>query len=547
LRQGTAPDYYFLPDSPQALPPGVAVTPAINETGKKETAAGQISPEAQNQGGERQNHTKVQPGDLKHNQHGAQNNDIDPAPIEVPPAERPLGLVEQGSGHVPSSETELNRSVTETPPAVPLPPDATTPGFYFLPTAEPAELPVPEDNQGEQPLQLPRDGFDVEAVRRDFPILRQRVHGKPLIWMDNAATSQKPQSVLDAERAFYERDNSNVHRGAHTLAARATNAYEDAREKIQRFLGASSAKEIIFVRGTTEGINLIAQTFGRSRVSAMDEIVLTTLEHHSNLVPWHMLAQEQGAVLKVAPISDRTRIVALSHVSNVLGTVLPIKTMAEMAHRYGATVVVDGAQSVPHFRTNVQELGADFFVFSGHKLFGPTGIGALYGKAALLEQMPLWQGGGNMIKSVSFEEISYNDIPGKFEAGTGSLAAAVGLGSAIDYLNQIGFEAAAKHEEALMAYAMSAMAAIPGLRQIGTAADKVSTLTFTLESISPEDMARFLDREGIAVRSGHHCAQPTMKRFGVASAVRPSLAFYNTFGEVDALIEAILKAKQQLS
>ncbi|NEP36577.1 MAG: cysteine desulfurase [Moorea sp. SIO3B2] len=472
-----------------------------------------------------------------------------------------LSILEEGAGHIPLSEADLHQSLTEPPAAVPLPP-GSTPKFYFLPDSKPAESSSSKPSTDQQTSQLPQDSFDVEAVRRDFPILHQQVHGKPLIWMDNAATSQKPQSVIDTLSQFYEQDNSNVHRGAHTLAARSTNAYEDAREKIQRFLGASLAKEIVFVRGTTEGINLVAQTYGRKHVKAGDEIVLTTLEHHSNIVPWQMLAQEKGALLKVAPISDqgeilleeyqkllsdRTRIVALSHVSNVLGTVLPIKTMAAMAHRHGATVVVDGAQSVPHFRTNVQDLGADFYVFSGHKLFGPTGIGALYGKAALLKEMPPWQGGGNMIESVSFEKTTFNDIPAKFEAGTGNLAAAVGLGAAIDYINQIGFEAAAKHEEALMAYATAAMAAIPGLRQIGTAAGKVSTLSFTLKNISSEDMGKFLDSEGIAVRAGHHCAQPTLKRFGLTSTVRPSLAFYNTFGEVDKLIAAIKKAKHQLS
>lgn len=441
-------------------------------------------------------------------------------------------------------------------------PSGSPSGFYFLPESQSAESTSPKVPQQDQPLSLPQDSFDVETVRQDFPILHQQVNGKPLIWMDNAATSQKPQMVIETLSQFYKQDNSNVHRGAHTLAARATNAYEDAREKIQRFLSASSAQEIVFVRGTTEGINLIAQTHGRKRVQAGDEIVLTTLEHHSNIVPWQMLAQEKGAVLKVVPISDsgeilleeyekllndRTRIVSLSHVSNVLGTVLPIKTMAAMAHRYGATVVVDGAQSVPHFRPNVQELGADFYVFSGHKIFGPTGIGALYGKAALLEEMPPWQSGGNMIQSVSFEKTTFNEIPAKFEAGTGNLAAAVGLGAALDYLDQINFAAAAKHEEALMSYATAAMSAIPGLRPIGTAAGKVSTLSFVFKDISSEKMGKFLDREGIAVRAGHHCAQPTLQRFGVTSTVRPSLAFYNTFGEVDRLITAIKKAQHQLS
>lgn len=448
--------------------------------------------------------------------------------------------------------------VTSQTPALPL---GNAADFYFLPDSKSTNASTTAITKERQPSLVAQDGFDVEVVRQDFPILHQQVHGKPLIWMDNAATSQKPQSVIDVLSQFYERDNSNVHRGAHTLAARATNAYEDAREKVQRFLGASLAEEIVFVRGTTEAINLVAQTHGRKRIQPGDEILLTTLEHHSNIVPWQMLAQEKDAILKVAPINDRgeiileafetlltdrTRIVALSHVSNVLGTVLPIKTLTAMAHRHGATVVVDGAQSVPHFRPNVQDLGVDFYAFSGHKIFGPTGIGVLFGKAALLRQMPPWQGGGNMIESVSFEKTTFKDSPAKFEAGTGNLAAAVGLGAALDYLNQIGFEAAAAHEAALMTYATDQLAAIPGLRQIGTAPGKVSTLSFVLQNILPAEIGKFLNSEGIAVRAGHHCAQPTLKRFGVTSTVRPSLAFYNTFGEVDTLIAAIKKAKNQL-
>lgn len=549
LTQEGETDYYFLADVSSMLTPSSSEVPGSTLPEIDQTPTEKFVPETEKQGRHGQDRAS---GDLN----SMEALEEQSATEFMPHLMGQLDFLAQSASHLPKSETDLHEFVTARPIAVPTP-TGSTPDFYFLPKSKP--LGASAEQEG---AQMPIDGFDVEAVRRDFPILHQKVHGKPLIWMDNAATSQKPQIVIDTLSRFYERDNSNVHRGAHELAARATNAYEDAREKIQRFLGASLAQEIIFVRGTTEAINLVAQSYGRKRIGAGDEIVLTTLEHHSNIVPWQLLAQEKQAVLRVAPISDRgeillseyekllsqrTRIVALSHVSNVLGTVLPIKTMTEMAHRYGAVVVVDGAQSVPHFRTNVQELGADFYALSGHKLFGPTGIGALYGKASLLKEMPPWQGGGNMIDQVTFEKTTFNDIPAKFEAGTGNLAAAVGLGAAIDYLNQIGLEAATRHEEALMAYATEAMATIPGLRQIGTAAGKVSTLSFVLDNISPENIGKFLDHEGIAVRAGHHCAQPTMERFGVSGTVRPSLAFYNTFGEVDALIAAINKAKNQLS
>jgi cysteine desulfurase/selenocysteine lyase len=420
--------------------------------------------------------------------------------------------------------------------------------FYFLPDSAPPVTPTGASHI-----------FHVQRVRRDFPALNQKVHGKPLIWLDNAATSQKPQSVIDAMVDYYKRDNSNVHRGVHSLAERATDAYEGAREKVRQFLGAGSAREIIFVRGATEGINLVAQTYGRKYVESGDEIVLSTLEHHSNIVPWQLLCQEKDAVLRVAPINDRgeiileeyekllgprTRLVAISHVSNSLGTIIPVRAMTEMARRYGAHVLVDGAQAIPHFRVNVQALNSDFYVFSGHKLFGPTGIGVLYGKADLLEDMPPWQGGGSMIDTVTFEKTTYNQIPYKFEAGTPIIAGAVGLGAAIDYLNQIGFEAAAAYEQELMSYAMDALAAIPGLRQIGTSEHKIGVLSFILEGIRPEDLGAYLDREGIAVRAGHHCAQPTMKRFNVTSTVRPSLALYNTCEEIDALAAAITRAKK---
>jgi len=418
--------------------------------------------------------------------------------------------------------------------------DASTSRFYFLPAAAASGPPAA--------------AFDIEAVRRDFPALNQRVHGKPLIWLDNAATTQKPRAVIDAVSRFYERDNSNVHRGAHTLAVRAAEAYEEARRKVQKFLGASSPNECVFVRGTTEGINLVAQAFGRENIGHGDEIVLTTLEHHSNIVPWQMLAKEKCAVLRVVPITDsgevlldevakligpRTKIVAVSHVSNVLGTILPVQPIAELAHRQGARVLIDGAQAVAHIPVNVQQLDADFYVFSGHKLFAPTGVGVLYAKEELLRAMPPWQGGGNMIRKVSFEETTYNDPPAKFEAGTGVMGEAVGLGAAIDYVSRIGLEAMAAYEGALTSYAMGLLSTVPGLRMIGTVPDKVGVLSFILDGVPSEEVGRKLDLEGIAVRAGHHCAQPTMARYGVPSMVRPSLAFYNTPQEIDALVQAL--------
>ncbi len=407
----------------------------------------------------------------------------------------------------------------------------------------------------------PTANFHVQAIRQDFPILRQEVHGKTLIWLDNAATTQKPQAVIDALSRFYECDNSNIHRGVHTLADRATDAYERAREKAQNFIGARDSQEIIFVRGTTEAINLVAQSYGRKYIRQGDEIVVTIMEHHANIIPWQMLCQETGAVLRVAPCDDRgeilldeyaallnrkTALVALTQVSNVLGTVNPVGVMTQMAHGVGARVLVDGAQSVPHLPVDVQALNCDFLAFSGHKLFAPTGIGVLYGKAEVLDMMPPWQGGGNMIQDVTFERTIYNTLPHKFEAGTGNIADAVGLGAAIDYLERIGFHAAMQHEEALLAYGMKRLSDIPGLRLIGTAPHKVSVLSFVLDGISDEEMGRRLDQEGIAVRAGHHCAQPVLRRFGLESTVRPSLALYNTFEDIDALVAAILKVKQSL-
>jgi len=396
--------------------------------------------------------------------------------------------------------------------------------------------------------------LDVETIRRDFPALRQTVHGKPLIWMDNAATTQKPQAVIDAVSRFYTRDNSNIHRAAHALAARATDAYERAREQVRAFLNASAAREIVFVRGTTEGINWVANVFGRSRLGDGDEILLTTLEHHANIVPWQMVARATGARIRVVPVNDRgevlldeyqrllgprTRLVGLVHACNSLGTILPVEEMTRMAKQQGARVLIDGAQSVAHIPVNVQELGCDFYVFSGHKLFGPTGIGAVYATPELLDGLPPWQGGGNMIRDVTFEHTTYADPPARFEAGTPNIADAVGLRAAIEYVQRIGLSAIARHEHALLRQATEGLSAIPGLRLIGTAAHKVGVLSFVLDGHSPEEIGKRLDREGIAVRAGHHCAQPSLRRFGVEATVRPSLAFYNTHGEVEKLIEAL--------
>lgn len=396
--------------------------------------------------------------------------------------------------------------------------------------------------------------FDVEAVRRDFPIFRQKVNGRPLVWLDNAATTQKPQAVIDRLVRYYETENSNVHRAAHELAARATNAYEAARAKVQEFLGAAQKEEIIFTRGTTESINLLAQTLGNQIVGRDDEIVITHIEHHSNIVPWQHLAARTGARLRVAPVNDRgeidldayerllgsrTKIVAMTHVSNALGTIVPVREMTASAHRHGARVLVDGAQSTPHFPIDVQDIGCDFLALSGHKLFGPTGIGVLYGRKDLLDSMPPWQGGGNMIQDVTFEKTTYNPAPMKFEAGTAILAGAIGLGAAIDYLNHIGFDRAAAYEHSLFLYASDALQRVPGLKMVGNAREKAGVLSFVLAGAQPEAIGEALNREGIAVRTGHHCAQPALRRFGYERTVRPSLAFYNTRDEVDLLVHTL--------
>lgn len=426
------------------------------------------------------------------------------------------------------------------------------PEYYFLTEGAPRE-------KGGGPGVGPASGellsaFEIEAIRRDFPALHQRVNGRPLVWLDNAATTHKPQAVIDATSRFYGRDNSNIHRAAHTLAARSTELFEAGREKVRQFLGAADAREIVFLRGATEAINLVAQSYGGKNVGAGDEILLTRMEHHANIVPWQLLAQRTGAVLRVAPMNDRgelileefakllggrTKLVAVTHVSNALGTINPIEQIIPLAHAQGVPVLVDGAQSTPHLPVNVQALDADFYVFSGHKVFGPTGVGVLYGKSALLESMPPWQGGGHMIRDVTFERTVYQHAPEKFEAGTPDIAGVVGLGAAIDYLFQIGIPALAAYEHSLLEYAAHALSGVPRLRPVGTALHKASVLSFVIPGLSNESIARHLDKRGVAVRAGHHCAQPAHRHFGLESTVRPSLAFYNNHADIDALVDAL--------
>jgi cysteine desulfurase/selenocysteine lyase len=401
-----------------------------------------------------------------------------------------------------------------------------------------------------------KPSFDVERIREEFPILRTEVHGHPLVYLDNAATSQKPQAVIDALVRYYEGENANIHRGVHYLSQIATEAFEQARETVRAFVNAAHAREIIFTRGTTEAINLVAQTYGRVHVGAGDEVLITAMEHHSNIVPWQMLCEEKGAKLRVAPMNDEgellveefekllgpwTKVVAVSHVSNALGTINPLKRMIAAAHAKGIPVVVDGAQAVPHIAVDVQALDADFYAFSGHKMYGPTGIGVLYGKTALLEAMPPYQGGGDMISSVTFEKTTYNKLPHKFEAGTPDMAGVAGLKAAIEFMNRVGIEKIAAHEHELLEYATEVMGALPGVRLIGTAREKASVLSFVLEDVHPHDIGTILDQQGIAVRTGHHCAQPVMERFGIPATVRASFAAYNTKAEVDALARGIRK------
>jgi len=405
----------------------------------------------------------------------------------------------------------------------------------------------------------PSSGFDVGRVRRDFPILARTVHGKPLVYLDSAATAQKPHAVIDAERQYYEMENANVHRGVHHLSETATQLYEGARAKIRDFLGAAHEREIIFVRGATEGINLVAQSYGRSTLRAGDEIIISAMEHHSNIVPWQMLCEQTGAKLRVVPIdndgalyldqyekllSHKTKMVALVHVSNALGTINPIKQMIEMAHGWDVPVLIDGAQAVPHTRVDVRDLDADFYTFSGHKLFASTGIGVLYGKAERLEAMPPYQGGGDMISLVTFEKTHYNVLPYKFEAGTPHIAGAIGLGAAIDYLNAVGLSAIEAYEHELLVHGTKVLTDIGGVELIGTAREKAAVLSFTIAGVHPHDIGTILDRDGIAIRAGHHCAMPVMQRFGVPATARASLAFYNTIEELDVLAAAVRRVKE---
>lgn len=405
-------------------------------------------------------------------------------------------------------------------------------------------------------------GFDVERIREDFPVLRQTVNGKPLVYLDNGASSQVPQVVIDRGSIYLEDEHSNIHRGVHYLSQKATTAYEGAREKVKRFINAREAKECIFVRGATEGINLVMHGYGRKFIGRDDEIIISAMEHHANIVPWQMLCEEKGARLRVIPMNDagellqdeyhvllneKTKFVAFTHVSNALGTINPIKQMIEQAHKYGVPVLIDGAQSAPHLPVDVQDLDCDFYTFSGHKMFAPTGSGIIYGKAELLEQMNPFQGGGDMIRSVTFEKTTYADLPNKFEAGTPAIASQIGLGAAIDYLNSLDRKQAAAHEHELLRYATERLQAIEGVRIIGTAREKTSVLSFVIDEIHPHDIGTILDQEGIAIRAGHHCAQPVMQRFNIPATARASFAFYNTKEEVDVLTRTIEKVVEIFS
>jgi cysteine desulfurase/selenocysteine lyase len=407
----------------------------------------------------------------------------------------------------------------------------------------------------------PSTVFDVGRIRADFPILEQKVRGMPLVYLDNAATTQKPQAVIDALTDYYAGYNANVHRGVHQLSERATEVYEAARSKVQRFINAAHSKEVIFVRGTTEGLNLVAQSFGRQKVAAGDEILISAMEHHSNIVPWQILCQEKGARLRVVPINDtgeflfeeyekllgpRTRLVSIAHVSNALGTINPVRRIIELAHRRNVPVLLDGAQAVPHLSVDVRDLDCDFCTFSGHKLYGPTGIGVLYGKAALLEEMPPYQGGGDMISSVTFEKTIYNTLPYKFEAGTPHIEGVIGLGAAIDYISALGLDRIAAYEDELLNHATEALSHVPGVRLIGTAKEKASVISFVMERAHPHDIGTILDHEGVAIRTGHLCAQPVMQRFGIPATARASLAFYNTRAEIDSFVAALHKVKEFL-
>lgn len=482
--------------------------------------------------------------------HASQNGFTLPAGFESPVGLRLSSDIYAVENHTHDLQTILAQ-LNEAPSATQS--SAKTPSihhgnFYFMDSLQPLSQ--------QQIAPIAHPAFDANLVRKDFPILNELVNGRPLIWLDNAATTQKPQAVIDRISYFYQHENSNIHRAAHEIAARATDAYEGAREKVRRFINAPSVDSIIFVRGTTEAINLVAKTWGKKHVGEGDEIVISHLEHHANIVPWQQLCLETGAKLRIAPVDDsgqillaefqelltsRTKLVSFTQVSNALGTVTPAAEMIQMAHRVGAKVLLDGAQSVSHMRTDVQQLDADFFVFSGHKVFGPTGIGILFGKSELLDDMPAWQGGGNMIQDVTFDKTIYHTAPAKFEAGTGNIADAVGLGAAIDYVARLGMDNIARYEHDLLVYATAALLEVPGIRLIGTTKEKASVLSFNLLGFKSEEVGAALNSDGIAVRSGHHCAQPILRRFGVETTVRPSLAFYNTYAEVDVLQASLLR------
>ncbi|MFI6047878.1 family 2A encapsulin nanocompartment cargo protein cysteine desulfurase [Nocardia sp. NPDC051321] len=478
--------------------------------------------------------------------------DVPMADAAGPPAHQPVGTAgihnDPFLTTLPSLRGVL--SPQRFPDAAPQQSSAS-PSFYFLDSPGNAASTGPAASYRVPDAHPP---FDVHAVRNDFPILRERVNGHPLVWFDNAATTQKPRPVIDRIAHFYEHENSNIHRAAHELAARSTDAYEQARDIVARFIGASSAEKIIFVRGATEGINLIAQTWGRKNIREGDEIIISHLEHHANIVPWQMLAAETGAQLKVIPVddsgelmlgeytkllSDRTKLVSVAHVSNALGTITPVREIVAEAQRAGAVTLVDGAQSVPHTTIDVRSIGADFFVFSGHKLFGPTGIGVVYGKSEILQDVPPWQGGGNMISDVTLERSLFQPPPGRFEAGTGNIADAVGLGAAIEYVQRIGMDAIARYEHELLEYATPRVAAVRGIRLVGTAADKASVLSFVMAGYEPIEVGKALNEKGIAVRAGHHCAQPILRRLGLEATVRPSFAFYNTCAEIDRMVAVL--------
>ena len=460
--------------------------------------------------------------------------------------------ISSGSSLLPDIKDILNSILQfDSVPQLPLNPLEFKQGSYYFLNEQPSA-------RDAKPAPVTKPSFDANFIKKDFPILQEEVNGRPLIWLDNAATTQKPRQVIDRISYFYEHENSNVHRAAHELAARATDAYESAREKVRTFLNAASANEIVFVRGTTEGINLVAKSYGDQFLQSGDEIILSHLEHHANIVPWQQLAEKKNLKLRVIPVDDdgqiilgeyekllnsKTKFVSFTQVSNALGPITPARQIISLAHQAGAKVLLDGAQSVSHMPVDLQLLNPDFFVFSGHKIFGPTGIGVVYGKEELLNQMQPWQGGGNMIKDVTFEKTQFHNAPGRFEAGTGNIADAVGLGAALDYVSRLGMGNISQYEHFLLLYATQLMKQVPGLRLIGTAAEKASVLSFTLEGYSNDEVGIALNKEGIAVRTGHHCAQPILRRFGVESSVRPSLAFYNTCSDVDTLVNALHRLK----